>query len=563
VGLSFDPRFTFKKEGNTLRIQRNEVLPEGFWGAGIHSLTAIVGSNGSGKSSALCFLMEALIDGAGRRQVDAIMVYEQKGTLYIYQPAGIPPLGIETDLPWTKSVIRKLPTFHYMGHFAPYDRMDNLPNSELAGSYNASDGWLLVRDFQDYANVDTMHLTESIYNHLSAYNAQNNYRICELLMQPELNGMLTDFRWPKYVIVAPNISGLRAIQHDVFGQMKALNIPAEKNIQGTLRDQTVNHFIYHNLLNLIAENKGDKQELVDMLTGWQNVADRSDAFRTFESYVKGLNLSEITTQLMHSLLYVLDKLFSICDFDELTGIFYIQTDKGTEQLRALNTEIFRSQFFLTARFFDVYYSHQLNDTTYLSSGELEMLNLLSRIYYGIVLRPQKFTNLDTPTLLLLDEAEIGFHPAWQRQYVNILTQFIQTLTVKPGVHFQLVITSHSPIILSDIPACCTNYLTVKDGMTITGDAEQETFAENVFNLYRRSFFMKDGLVGAFATGKIDALYRRIKAGEANPEVMKEVKLIGDERIRGFLLDEIGRHQPDMAIDYYQRKIDELRGQGQG
>ena len=104
-----------------------------------------------------------------------LIIYENRGQLYVYNPKkkSLKP-GTEIKL----NVIterERIETLYYSGHFQPYTGAEG--EMELSGSYDASDAWLLIKDLLDYSNVDTMHLQEPIYDHLSAYYAQNNYRM--------------------------------------------------------------------------------------------------------------------------------------------------------------------------------------------------------------------------------------------------------------------------------------------------------------------------------------------------------------------------------------------------
>ena len=130
--------------------------------------------------------------------------------------------------------------------------------------------------------------------------------------------------------------------------------------------------------------------------------------------------------------------------------------------------------------------------------------------------------------------------------------------VRAEVDFQVVFTSHSPIILSDIPRCCVSFIRRDEyGQSANEEEEEETYGENVFNLYRMAFFMKDGLIGSFASERLKSLFDKARRGESDEDMMKEVELIGDERIKDALLYEIGNHHYDVARNYYQRKLDEL------
>lgn len=558
IGLTFDDRYVFRIEDGLLQITKNEnALSKNFWGQGIYSLSSIVGNNGSGKTTALRLMKKLFVDGEPRDEgVKVAIVYEQQGALYVYNPQHLQIVcgdGIHYSEIRERS---RIETLYYSGHFQPYTGAEG--ELELSGSYDASDSWLLIKDLLDYSNVDTYHLTEPIYNHLSAYYAQNNYRICEILLLEGLDKLITNFRFPQYVLLAPNMGGWNAIKLGKIVRYKNMTLSEEKYSSTNPRDRALERFIYYDLVNLIAEGKGRSEIMVGLLKKWLELPKEGNVVGAFMDWIEGGDIADEEKEPLASVSYVIGQMDNLCDFDANSGTFFIDIKKDTDKLRLLVKDVLRVRFFLTARFFDIFYGHSVVGYQRLSSGELEMLNLLSRLYYGITLLPQKFDNKESPRLLLLDEAEIGFHPDLQRQYVKILTEFMGYMIVKAGVDFQIVITSHSPIILSDIPVNCVNFLRKEGNVTHLLTDEKQTFSENVFNLYRRAFFMENGLIGEFASGKIKVLYEKIQNGENGNEIVKEVMMIGDERVRNYLLSEISIRDKDFIRDYYQRKLNDTK-----
>lgn len=557
MGLTFDHRYKFKIEDGKLKISRNEyAMPNDFWGNGIYSLTAIVGNNGCGKTTALRLMKRLLVEGAPRNEdAEVLMVYEHNGNLIGYNPKDI-RIEVAPDIHLEEIHQRRfINTLYYSGHYQPYTGEEDI---ELAGSYEASDGWLLVHDLQDYANIDSMHLSEPLYNHLNAYYAQNNYRICEVLSLDGLRELLQSVRLPRYVQFAPNRGGWNAIKLDRMGKYDNLNLPDERWTCADAKEQALERLIYYNILNLIAEGKGEMEELCEFLREWLAAPKYEGAVNSLEYRVQsGDNASE-GQKALGSLHYVVQTIEELCEFDEQSRTFYVDVVNNGGILRTLITRIIRPQYFLTARFFDIVYSHNLKEKARLSSGEQELLNLLSRLYYGITIKPQRFHNIESPRILLLDEAEIGYHPDWQRQYVKVLTEFMGFMRVSAGVDFQIVITSHSPIILSDVPVCSVNFLRRQGETTENVNNEEETFGENVFRLYRRGFFMENGLIGEFAKKKIQALEEVIENGDVTETVRHQVEMIGDERIRDYLRQRMARQNVEAEIAYYEAKIRELR-----
>ena len=433
--------------------------------------------------------------------------------------------------------------------------------------YNATDNFRLIKDLQDYSNVDTIHLSNNIQSHFFAYQAQNNYRICYLLSQQHIRECLDDLNFPKYIIINANTSGVKAIEVNYSGKFNGCQIPNFKRIRNSIKDNVLANLIYYNLINTVADQDFIRIEAYDFLVRWCNTynEDTQNILNFYREYVAKEQMNETLRTFLNDIHWCLEIVDEICSFDDNIG-YYIDVRNEDGSLYNLVEHLLSNRIYLTAKFFDMSYSHSLHDITVLSSGEQELLNLLSRLYYAVVIGPTKFDNLCSPSLLLLDEAEIGFHPEWQRQYVNRLCKFIQLLLIPAEHNFQIVLTSHSPIILSDIPKCCTNFLKEEHGYVLNNRDEQpETFAENIFNLYRRSFFMENGLIGEFASNKIDALKARIEQCNSRlglETIRKEIGYIGDTFIKGYLLKKLDDIADGFSyeeqIAYYQSKIEELR-----
>ncbi len=566
IGVSFDPHYLFSMEGDTLHIEKTDVLPEGYFGRSVYSVTSIVGNNGAGKTSALRFLMEAVVDGYHAHGINGIVVYEKDGQLCIYQPNkdDAPLVSIDSKLPYSPiNSPLSIPGRYYAGHFCPkYDKNDIL-SSELAGAYIASDQWLLIHDLLNYSNFDSFALSGRFYSYLFAHEAQNNARICELLLIDDIGGLLKDLRLPRYIIIEPNDGGAEYIANSSNVHIK---IPRFIKLTKETKQNAIAKLIYTNIINLIAENQSDSAVFLNLLERWQSEPREGSILDIFNSFINQESISGNAKVSLQGIHYVLKELVSICSFDDNSGVFYVEVEKGKHQLRELIEEVFNSHFYLTSKFFDIYYSHGLYTNTILSSGEQELLNLLSRLYFSITQQPKQIANKQSPSLLLLDEAEIGYHPEWQRKYVNLLLQFLNnTNYVSPSDQFQIVITSHSPIILSDLPLCCVNILQKNNnGDTVVREGEAETFGENVFNLYRRAFVMTDGLIGSFAKQKLESLVQRIECMNQSEDkakereaLIKEIKLVGDIRIRELLISKLSQNDVMDEISYHEARIKEL------
>ena len=177
----------------------------------------------------------------------------------------------------------------------------------------------------------------------------------------------------------------------------------------------------------------------------------------------------------------------------------------------------------------------------LSSGETSLLNIFARLNSLLKTRylpdeqkehylPEE--DMDNRTeenvVLLLDEIEVSLHPEWQRNIINELLKFIQYAFT--GSNVQVIMTTHSPIMLSDIPKQNVVYLSSNE---LEENKEQpETFGSNIFKLYNNAFFLDKGAIGAFAKEKLEKLLKEILDGKGNKvDLQRRIKLIGDDFLR--------------------------------
>ena len=145
-------------------------------------------------------------------------------------------------------------------------------------------------------------------------------------------------------------------------------------------------------------------------------------------------------------------------------------------------------------------------------------------------------------MIFFDEAETTMHPDWQRRIVRMAIWFFEAFV--PWMRPHIIFATHSPILLSDIPMGNVVLLDKdkkeNDKTVVVTDKETKTFAANIFDLYRDSFFMFSGTVGAFARTKLDALVKKIsdvvrrkKSEKIVLEEWRVAGLVGDPQVRKY------------------------------
>jgi len=140
--------------------------------------------------------------------------------------------------------------------------------------------------------------------------------------------------------------------------------------------------------------------------------------------------------------------------------------------------------------------------TSLSAGEKSFYILLTTLIYQIdnIIGRQKLPNGNyNNILILLDEADLGLHPKWQREYLYNIVETLKQFSSK--LNYQVICTSHSPFIVSDLPK--NNILFLNDGKVDNLKDNEHTFGENIHTLLNDSFFMqKSMMMGKIAENKI-------------------------------------------------------------
>lgn len=176
-----------------------------------------------------------------------------------------------------------------------------------------------------------------------------------------------------------------------------------------------------------------------------------------------------------------------------------------------------------------------------SSGEIALLSFYSRFYN----LKSKIESINKPILILIDEADLYLHPKWQREYLSNITTFLNKIF--PDNRFQIILTTHSPFIISDVSKE-NIMLLYKDGWR-SQLSDKETnfnpFGANYYTILAQSFFLKEGMLGKLATEKISEVFKKLKRGDINEADRKIVKMIGDKNLRRILESKIEKHDSNL------------------
>ena len=173
-----------------------------------------------------------------------------------------------------------------------------------------------------------------------------------------------------------------------------------------------------------------------------------------------------------------------------------------------------------------------------SSGERQLLYTFSTYVYHIrnLLSVPKKRVAYRHISLILDEAEICFHPEYQRLFLSRLLYMIKSLWLNRHCAFNIIIATHSPFILSDMPR--ENILYLDKGEAQNREQFIRPLAANISDILYQSFFLKNGFIGDWARTKInEILKRKVSWPQLSREEINFIESIGDE----YLKKQVKRH----------------------
>lgn len=190
--------------------------------------------------------------------------------------------------------------------------------------------------------------------------------------------------------------------------------------------------------------------------------------------------------------------------------------------------------------------HELNHRRFLSfsienlsTGELALIDLYAAILNGISGGHHQKKNL----ILLLDEPDSRLHPEWSRLFLKRLIDLLKTEPFS-GYDFQIIIATHSPLLLSDVSRKDILCLQQTDG-AITITKADYGFMSNLNDILLDSMFLSSPF-GAFAEQYTNNIMKRISelknSFEKNADpvfdlqaqtesLLKEIEIIDDPYIR--------------------------------
>ena len=533
----------------------------------ILNISAFVGENGAGKSNILDAIKYALTND--RDRFEYIFIFKDENGDVFHSDN----FDKETEYNFDES--NGTPAFTKVIYYNPALDNNIYPITHDSNAWiDISTDWLIFKDLEEQKT------TKPNISQIELFGAQEIERQLKLSNDSDFIRFLNDkINIPseiRILSVAGNfpykINGVRSSvrnvpyayrdYYDLLSEMgKVVNdyaseehkIQIERNIPDEINpfsrkkcfaaflDHLLKNMFYHfDLTNHFLTEGKIEIDITDL-----EKLDYEDAVYEF---IKNVDLIDDTKVILDLIDYSKNLIFDAkVEFSSYGDISWISPKEKLEKFLQLKDE-YLSQL---TKFLD--FDNPRSFISYswrgLSTGEKAMFNLFSRFYYAKLQIIEKgkadgYGHGKIPNMLyiLIDEAELGFHLQWQKEYIHDIIEFLPKTLMFNSVEgrlypkIQIIFTTHSTLTLSDIPNSHITYLKNRDrkAYALTGkEKPRKSFGANVHSLMSDSFFLRNGLVGSFAVKKINEIIFILNSeniSASNIEMVKSIISIIDEPI---------------------------------
>ena len=536
---NFSPnyRFSYQPETKTFYMEERSSLPNNWFGDNIHNITAIVGKNGAGKTNLLDCIIKALCGQEG-----GFIFYKYNNLIYSNIPNQVNDYNFDFKVERfdrfgspLNSEFKEHVNDTFVVFYSPtIDRSLSNKHSHYSKFRDLSNSYILRQplsrltqtpEYAQISDVDIMQ-TNDIFKLLLFFIYSHEYK----------HSVFESIKLPEYFELKLLYYSDQEPQHPTYKVLSS-DVPTEK-FKARLKK-----FILTQIF-LLERNYPES---------WDNET-------TFEEVLLSLNNGENYRPNIFDTLCQLYDSGDIIYKEELTGLrkgYY--EFKCKIRIGAISQELINALYcyynFIPMAPYASFGTMQSNISNAqvvinygMSSGERALYTFFSRligeifgkqgeIHHAAINKIIHDNKYDGKTIIiLLDEPDLQLHPEWQQKFIDMLLQLLWLYF--PKVKFQIIITTHSPILLSDIPKNNVIFIDKNfDGSSrVCNEVDfNETFAANIHSLYNNSFFLDGIPIGCFAKRKVEELYDKINNDVLSDNIIEDIYRIGEPIIRGVLL----------------------------
>lgn len=542
--FNFSPKYRFHYDdtSKTLSLDRGEWLPENWFGENIKNVTAVIGKNGTGKSNLIDSIINTLCGQGG-----GLAIWSYKGCFY------------RNKCPFNVASNFQIQELSFWGSpFNDIKNSDRITDSVVVYFSPNIDRKARVKStlhkYKDISTANFLRRNKRYKNgkYNSYYFSDVDYmqimdifRIILFFIYYKDEFLIKDIRIPDFLEITfrsydvkngkhpTYIELMKSIDNSFSGQLKSILIKqffSNDEIPKSWNEETTFDEVLKYFLRNTEERPNIYTELVDLYNCGHILCDLKSqkALSKWDSFGFSIKRTALNIKLMTALFcYYFNQEPAYASFSTLEHNSSIANDGISINWDGL------------------------------SSGEVSFYTFLARInseltnYEGeIHIQAQNETKISYRSdhkyfILLLDEPELSFHPEWQQKFIDLLLRFLEKLY--PNFMFQIIIASHSPILVSDFPKSNVIFLDKNENgacQVVDSISRDNTFGANIHSLYRNTFFMKGLPIGEFAKRKINKLFNDLEQGKHSTTMLKEIQLIGEPLLRNQLM-QLYKEQKDL------------------
>jgi len=583
-GFNFSPRFecSYDEKNQSLTIDEKDDYLENFFGENIN-ITAIVGENGSGKSSIFKLIMQLI----AFKTFDNISLNNEKNEksfLIIYNFKKFQKISIKDDIKkiiYNKSliVINSLHSSNNIDFFTVHFNYmldtfyDDKDDKWIKNIYHKADSYktpLLLEPYKN--NNEKQQIDLDIIEYL------NNHNMLRFYSKFDINKNLFEFFKPNKIIFKiankKYINILKQVQpkgkKDISKEYRSIfykfiQLYEKKQFPKMGKNKAKLSSIYRRITNLYKNQQyKDISYLYIALKvlSSRQILFNKDEYRIINNWAKTVESGQELLSFKESLtlnnlisnkasLYEVRKIQICINFIE-NKIYNLKA--FTDNINNItNISVIKDILDFLPPWLDIEWFENSKSIKSLSSGEKTFFTFLINLMYQIqnINDDSQYQTIN----IFLDETELGLHPNWQKQYISKILNALKQINNKK---INLIFATHSPFILSDLP---------KENVIFLENAEQkypniDSFGANIHTLLSHGFFMKDGLMGDFAKNKIQKIqkfYEKVKKYKKNKKVKKAYLCFYKKKQKEFkqIQEIIGEPFLKTVIENYLDEMEEI------
>lgn len=527
INLCNDFKFSYSPDTHEVSKVTQTALPSEIFGENILDITAILGINGAGKTNALELICLALKSNE-RIDTPSIVVYELHGELFYINSTNN---EVTTNFPAQRRAdfkdIKDLNVIYFSNVFDENQMDLGKHVQDISANFKHSRrGFALGRA---RAETDIIYQLQFIYSTQFPKVRIETPRRIEIKVDRSIRRTNID-RDHKLVGFYKKISELQF-------SMRKQRLP-DKNLQRAVI--AIQGLFLYQLLTENIECEEFTHNIDQCLNKLQSepIDFREPLFAARQFFKTHEELD------LHHSKPTLTKLIEVAiELEHILRAMNIRLDESLKSSRYSFTIDFDKDeplpYLELAWIIELIRSGSINWTS-LSSGQKAYLNMFSSIWISLS-NTGISKNSNSGTLLCIDEADLYLHPKWQTEFIERLITCLPGLSEQKS---QIVITTHSPILVSDLPSQCLIALLPQCGgpNAVPPSEELKTFGANLFDIYASTFGLKGQRSGNISAKYISKILTILDADEISPhdlDVLRQAaSIIDDQLIKSHIIKRI-------------------------